>query len=55
MKTSIDCPQSEEGFVPCLRFHATEVKCYLIFCMDCGKDIARDCETSKGEQHVIIA
>ena len=44
MNTSIDCPQLEEGMIPCLRLHDAGVNCYLTFCMDCGKDIVRDCE-----------
>jgi hypothetical protein len=36
-----------EGMIPCSRFHDTDLKnCYLIFCLDCGKDIARGCEAA---------
>lgn len=45
MKTFIDCPQTEEGMIPCLQHpEGAQAKCYLTFCMDCGKDIIRDCE-----------
>jgi len=44
MQTSINCLQSEEGMIPCGLLHDVGVKCYLTFCMDCGKDIVRDCE-----------
>jgi hypothetical protein len=40
----MDCTSTEVGFVPCLLFHEAGVKCYLIFCLDCGKDIRRECE-----------
>lgn len=40
---SHDCLQVEEGLTPCLR-HIDGTKCYLIFCIDCGKDIRRECE-----------
>jgi hypothetical protein len=39
----MDCTSTEVGFTPCLLFHEAGVKCYLIFCIDCGKDIRREC------------
>jgi hypothetical protein len=39
----MDCTSTEVGFIPCLLFHEAGVKCYLIFCIDCGKDIRREC------------
>jgi len=41
---SQDCSSTEVGFVPCHLLHDVGVKCYLIFCIDCGKDIKRECE-----------
>lgn len=40
---SHECLQLHEGFTPCLR-HIDGTKCYLMFCLDCGKDIKRECE-----------
>jgi hypothetical protein len=39
----MECLQLHEGFTPCLR-HLDGTKCYLIFCLDCGKDIRRECD-----------
>ena len=41
-----DCSSTEVGFVPCHLLHDVGVKCYLAFCIDCGKDIKRDCEAA---------
>lgn len=38
-----DCLQKEEGFVHCMR-HPHE-SCKLVFCMDCGRDLYRECES----------
>jgi hypothetical protein len=40
---SHDCQQKEEGLTPCLQ-HIDGTKCFIIFCLDCGKDIKRECE-----------
>ena len=41
----MECLQEHEGFTPCLRHHGGAwAGCNLIFCLDCGKDIKRDCD-----------
>ena len=41
----MDCLQLEEATMPCLRHHGGAwAGCNLIYCLDCGKDIVRDCE-----------
>jgi hypothetical protein len=45
----MECLQLEESVIPCIRHHGGELaKCYLVFCLDCGKDIVRDCEREGG-------
>lgn len=34
-----------EASIPCLRHHGGAwANCTLIYCLECGKDIVRDCE-----------
>jgi len=41
----MDCLQLEEASIPCLRHHGGSwAGCRLIYCLDCGKDIVRNCE-----------
>lgn len=40
-----DCLQVEEGFIPCLQHQeGAWASCKLVFCMDCGRDLYRECE-----------
>jgi hypothetical protein len=42
-----ECLQIQEGAVKCL-LHPFEAKsnCLLVFCLDCGKDLYRECEVA---------
>lgn len=40
-----ECLQEHESIIPCLYHIGGDwAGCKLIFCLDCGKDIKRDCE-----------
>jgi hypothetical protein len=43
----MECLQLHEAMIPCSRLHDSDITiCYLTYCLDCGKDIARDCEAA---------